>query len=115
MQRIPDLFADAAKAHLDADEAVFIDVRQPDVFAEGHIPGAYSLSDEVIQAFVEKFNKKAKLIIYCYAGNFAPGASKYLQQKGFRDVWVLRDGFHGWETAYPEAIETGEPVPIPGI
>lgn len=92
--------ADAA-AHLEAGDALFVDVRDPASFEEAHIEGALHLTDQNIQGFIAEADKSRRVIVYCYHGNMSQGGAAYLAQQGFGDVWSMRGGFEEWRTSYP--------------
>lgn len=110
---IPEVDAHQAKELLDDKQAIFLDVREPVHYKEGHIPGALSIDDFEIMNFIEKFPKDRRLVIYCYAGNFSRTGVSYLKQKGFKDVITLWGGIEHWNEHYAEFIEVGDPPPIP--
>lgn len=54
-----------AKAALDAGDAVFVDVRGEEQYAEAHIPGALSLPLLEIEQRAGELSPDAELILYC--------------------------------------------------
>jgi len=89
----------------------FVDVREPDEYAEGHIPGARNSPRGFLEvrADLEHYKRDAwfedrgrKLILYCGGGNRSALATRTLQQMGFTRVRSLAGGWHGWtEADYP--------------
>jgi rhodanese-related sulfurtransferase len=86
--------------------ALFIDARRTDVYAEGHIRGARSMSvweadidDRVNALYSEGRDQQQPIVIYCSGGNCED--SHMLSQKlwglGFDNVWVYKDGFPDWQ------------------
>ncbi len=57
---------DEALARRDRGEAVIIDVRSAEAFAEGHIPGAIDMPGSDILSHVSELRRMGKLpILYC--------------------------------------------------
>ena len=88
--QVPEIDLEAAAAHLEAEDAVFMDVRDKGSFAAAHVPGAVNVSDSDIQEFLDTRDKARKVIVYCYHGNMSLGGAAYLMQNGFLDVASLR-------------------------
>lgn len=68
---------------------VLVDVRTPEEYREGHIPGAINIDAELCgranQAYVESIltDKTARIYTYCYSGSRAGMASAFLRQMGY--------------------------------
>ncbi|GAB2504228.1 rhodanese-like domain-containing protein [Pseudoxanthomonas sangjuensis] len=98
---------------------LLIDVREPDEFAAGHLPGAINLPRGVLefsiaahpalacQASDALARKSRTLVLYCLSGARAALAADSLQQLGFEHVHSLAGGIAAWrEAALPVATET---------
>ena len=85
---VKTLMAAEAKAQLDADEEiVLVDVRTPEEFAEGHIPGAVCVPNETIVDGAElPFGVDVKLFLYCRSGRRSAEAANKLAAMGYTDV-----------------------------
>jgi rhodanese-related sulfurtransferase len=89
----------------------FIDVREPDEFAEGRIPGARSFPRGFLEVRADLTHPKRdpwladrdrKLVLYCGGGNRSALAARTLLEMGFSRVLSLREGWTGWtERGYP--------------
>jgi rhodanese-related sulfurtransferase len=89
----------------------FLDVREPDEFAAGRIPGArnYPRGFLEVKADLEHAKRDAwladrerPLILYCGGGHRSALAAKTLQEMGFRKVVSLAEGWRGWtKRGYP--------------
>ena len=88
---VKTLTAAEAKAQLDADEEiVLVDVRTPEEFAEGHIPGAVCVPNETIVDGAElPFGMDVKLFLYCRSGRRSAEAANKLAAMGYTDVTDL--------------------------
>jgi molybdopterin/thiamine biosynthesis adenylyltransferase/rhodanese-related sulfurtransferase len=90
---------DADQAHARLGEAVFLDVREPDEYEQGAIPGAVHLPRGHLEFQVEGKlpDKSAPVIIYCAGGTRSAFAAKTLGELGYRDVVSMAGGFNGWK------------------
>ena len=67
--------------------AVLLDVRTPQEYGEGHIPGSKNLPLQTIDkvaSIVE--NKDTVLYVYCHSGARSRQAVSYLQHMGYTNV-----------------------------
>ena len=96
----------------DCDGWHFIDVREPDEFAEAHIRGARNFPRGFLEvrADLEHYkrdpwleDRSRKLILYCGGGHRSALATQTLAQMGFGSLLSLREGWTGW-------IERGFPI-----
>jgi len=102
-----------AQAALEARAKTFVDAREPDEFAEGHIPGAVNIPAEVLltglEAAAGQFAKDAPLLFYC--GGISCPKSKELaegfKQLGYTALSVMPEGLEGW-TASGGKVEGGK-------
>lgn len=98
--------AEAAKKLMDEDASiVVVDVRRPDEYAEGHVPGAINIPNEDIgetrPAALPDLG--APLIVYCRTGVRSKAAADKLAAMGYASVLDM-GGIVDW----PYEKETGE-------
>ncbi len=83
----------------------FVDVREPDEYAEGHIPGARNFPRGFLEVRADLEHHKRdpwledrgrKLILYCGGGHRSALATRTLQEMGFERVLSLAKGWTGW-------------------
>jgi rhodanese-related sulfurtransferase len=78
----------SAAQDLIAEGAEVIDVRTPEEFAAGHLPGAvnvdYQATDFADQ--VDALPRDSSYVVYCASGNRATGAVEQMRALGFTDV-----------------------------
>lgn len=96
IQQIP---VSEAKTHLKSGSAVFVDIRDPQSYERGHIPGALSLNDGNVEEFISQADKSKRTIVCCYHGISSQGAAAYFQERGFTDVHSLIGGYEAWATS----------------
>ena len=82
---------------LDAGKAQAVDVREPDEFAVGHIPGAklLPLGDVLTRAEEVMPDKNAQWLIYCRTGRRSADAVQKLASLGYENLYDL-GGILSW-------------------
>lgn len=87
---------DEAKAMM-TDGNIILDVRRPDEFAEGHIPGAICIPNEMIDKTPpsELPDKAAVILVYCRSGRRSKEASKKLADMGYTNIYEF-GGINTW-------------------
>ncbi|MEH6395717.1 thiosulfate sulfurtransferase GlpE [Pseudoalteromonas sp.] len=93
------------QALLNKDDVVIADIRDPNSYQAGHIPGSEHLSNANIGEFMMNKEFDQPIIIVCYHGMSSQGAANYLSEQGFEDVYSMDGGFTQWETQLPEQVE----------
>lgn len=71
-----------------AGESLWVDVRSPEEFAGGHVPGAHNIPYLEVAVTVPKLatDKDTEIRVYCAAGVRAEIAKLQLQAAGYRNV-----------------------------
>jgi len=85
-------------AMLDAKEdVVFLDVREPNEWNLGRIPGAVHLPRGNLESKVEGLvDRGRKIVVYCARGNRSALAALTMKQMGYGDVVSMSGGFQMW-------------------
>ena len=101
-----DLLNDA-KAHIREVEPMdvvvgsvtFLDVREPDEYEQGAVPGAVHIPRGQLEFAVEGrvLDKEAPLVVYCAGGVRSAFAVKTLGEIGYTDVVSVIGGFNRWK------------------
>jgi molybdopterin/thiamine biosynthesis adenylyltransferase/rhodanese-related sulfurtransferase len=98
--------AKAAIVEVDPEEAqrrqggaTFLDVREPDEYEQGSIPGAVHLPRGNLEFGVEGRipDKERPLVVYCAGGTRSAFAAKTLADLGYKDVVSMTGGFNRWK------------------
>ena len=78
-----------------------VDVRTPEEFAEGHIPGAVNISvqDAGFADQVSRLDPTATYAVYCRSGNRSKSAVAGMQRAGITSIYELESGTTGWVAA----------------
>jgi rhodanese-related sulfurtransferase len=91
------------------DVGLLIDVRDPDEYATGHIPGAVNISRGTLEFKIRKLvaspnnaGLNKKIMLYCASGGRSALATKSLMDMGFTNVTGVDIKLVDWEKAgYP--------------
>lgn len=80
-------------------DVVVVDVRSPEEYAEGHVPGAINLPHDRINEFLTQLenDKSSSLVLYCRSGRRAKLAANELQKLGFGNISLLEGDMLGWQ------------------
>lgn len=77
--------------------AVIVDVREPDEWQAGHVPGARHIPLRSLPTRVGELDPNGEIIAVCHSGVRSEAAVKALKQAGFSNVWNLGGGMVAWE------------------
>lgn len=83
-----------------AGEAVLVvDVRSPEEFAAGHVPGAINLPVDRLSGDEPQLKewKQKPVVIYCRSGRRSASAAATLEKAGFLKLEHLSGDMQGWE------------------
>lgn len=98
-QEKKEVTADSVKIILAKEKGwVVLDVRTPEEFSQGHVPGAININVHEEDAYnrIGKLDKDAKYIVYCRTRNRSNQAADYMIKNGFKTVYQMTDGIVGW-------------------
>jgi rhodanese-related sulfurtransferase len=86
----------ATGKRLAAAGAVVVDVRTPEEFARGHVPGAKNIPhDEIAARAAEIGPPSTPVVVYCRSGRRSALAIESLKELGYRSLWNA-GGYDGW-------------------
>ena len=79
---------EAIKMMKDEKNYIILDVRRPDEYAEGHIPGAINVPNEEIGTaeIAELPDKSQMILVYCRSGRRSKEASEKLVKLGYTNI-----------------------------
>src|SRR5579871_5609394 len=97
--RIREVDTAGAEASLATPRLVVLDVREPDEYEQGAIPGAVHIPRGHLESQVETKlpDKSAPVLIYCAGGTRSAFAADTLTQLGYQDVVSMAGGFNKWK------------------
>jgi phage shock protein E len=81
-------------------DAVVLDVRTPEEFKEGHVPGAVNLdiSDKDFDKKVEALDKGKTYLVHCARGGRSSRATEVMRPK-FGKLYDFSGGMNAWQKA----------------
>nr|WP_275401505.1 rhodanese-like domain-containing protein [Wenzhouxiangella limi] len=77
----------------------FLDVRERDEFAAGHIPGAHNLPLSELQSGRISPPAGSRCVVYCESGVRCHTAAEILKSFDYQDIRGLRGGLPAWQAA----------------
>lgn len=82
-------------------DRILLDVRTPEEFSVGHIPGALNLDVRSISFIADLRDLKVEegVLVYCRSGRRSLRAAELMAEEGCHDVFDLAPGFNGWKSA----------------
>ncbi len=84
-----------------AADVVLLDVRTPEEYAEGHVPGSVNI-DFYAADFAEQLDllpKDVPYVVYCRSGNRSGSTMPIMEDLGFTEVWDVDGGILAWNQA----------------
>lgn len=96
-RNLPSVSVKEAKEILKAKSALFLDVRTPGEWNEGHVSGALHIPLQELSGRISELDKHKNrdIIVYCRSGNRSSSASQILLKQGFK-VKNMTGGFMSW-------------------
>jgi rhodanese-related sulfurtransferase len=85
------------------DHLFVLDVRTPQEFAEGHVPGAVNVPYDQVASRLAEVPKDKDIVLYCRSGRRAGLAADVLAASGYTRLSHLEGDMPAW-------IEKGRPV-----
>ena len=97
--KIKEVDTQTAATKIDANQAVVLDVREPDEFEQGALLGVVHIPRGHLEAQIETkiVDKTAPVIVYCAGGVRSAFADKTLQELGYTNVLSMAGGFGKWK------------------
>jgi glyoxylase-like metal-dependent hydrolase (beta-lactamase superfamily II)/rhodanese-related sulfurtransferase len=94
---------EVAPGWLAEHQALVLDVREPNEYAEGHLPGAISIPQADLAIRLEDIPKQQDVLVVCRSGTRSLASARFLRGLGYQQVSNLENGTTGW-------IAAGHPV-----
>ncbi len=89
------------------EEYTLLDVRQPEEYRQGHVPGSLLIPVGQLHQRLDELDRSKPAIVYCRAGVRGANATGVLLNAGFKEVWNMSGGILAWQgtfaTGVPEA------------
>jgi rhodanese-related sulfurtransferase len=97
--RVHHINTDELLRELESGSPILIDVREPDEFAAGHVPGAINRPVASLLTAVAGLDRDADILVICQSGHRSVAASKQLLKTGFTNVRNIKGGTVAWRGA----------------
>jgi rhodanese-related sulfurtransferase len=88
---------DQMLGEMEKDHVTIVDLREPELYAEGHIPGAINIPFEEFQSRYQELDKRKRTVFVCHTGPMGDASSQFLLEKGFSDLANLTGGMAKWD------------------
>ena len=79
---------------------ILIDVRQPEEYEEGHIPGSKLIPLGELPAAASSLDPKQDFVLSCRSGARSAKACEFLAQQGFTKLSNLEGGYLSWSEVH---------------
>ena len=93
-QAVEEVDVDSLEAR--PPDAVVLDVREPEEYAHGHVPGALSLPQADLASRLAEVPRDRPVFAICQGGVRSLRAAQFLKQQGFDNVVSVRGGTEAW-------------------
>jgi rhodanese-related sulfurtransferase len=95
---------DQVKRLIDEHRGVFVDARNPDDFAQGHIIGSKNIPYENFEKHFDEMmtiSQDTLVVIYCTGPDCELGRelADFMSQMDFKHLYLYDDGWEGWQKA----------------
>jgi molybdopterin/thiamine biosynthesis adenylyltransferase/rhodanese-related sulfurtransferase len=97
--RIREVDTAGAATEIGRPGTVVLDVREPDEYEQGALPGALHIPRGHLESQVEGriVDREAHIVVYCAGGTRSAFAADTLTQLGYTDVTSMAGGFNKWK------------------
>jgi rhodanese-related sulfurtransferase len=97
--RIREVDTEQAEQDIARPGAVVLDVREPDEYEQGALPGAVHIPRGHLESQIENkvVDRDAPVVVYCAGGTRSAFAADTLSQLGYTDVVSVVGGFNKWK------------------
>ena len=98
-QQIREVDTEAAAELRAQPETIMLDVREPDEYEQGAIPGSIHIPRGHLETQIENRvpDHDARLVVLCAGGVRSAFAAKTLEELGYTDVVSMDGGFNRWK------------------
>jgi len=91
-----DVSIDQALSMWQNNEVIIIDVRTPEEYKAGHIPGVANIQLDQLESRSNEVPKDRKVLLICRSGSRSSQGTSLLRSKGFGNVYNITKGMSSW-------------------
>ncbi|MBI5561930.1 MAG: rhodanese-like domain-containing protein [Deltaproteobacteria bacterium] len=83
----------------DGSPIVVVDVREPELYAKGHVPGAINMpyEDDSQTRILKELSPKDRIVFICHGGPMGDELSEILVDKNYPQVYNVAGGMRKWK------------------
>jgi hydroxyacylglutathione hydrolase len=96
LERVAQLGVETLHSGKAGQNPQIVDVRGPDEWKLGHLPGAIHIPLAALPDRVEELNGSGPIVLQCKGGSRSAIATSFLQARGLSNVSNLVGGYTGW-------------------
>ena len=85
-----------AKEKIEGGNVQIIDVRTPEEYAGGHVPGASNIPHMSVLPRASELTKGKELVFICQVGQRSALACEFAAAAGFKDLFNVEGGTEAW-------------------
>lgn len=78
------------------DNVTIVDLREPQLYKNGHIPGAVNIPFADFQDKYTELDKNKRIIFVCHDGPMGDASSQFLLGKGYHNLANFQGGMAAW-------------------
>lgn len=108
MNNISRISCEQAKQLIDAGASQLVDIRDPMTFNQYHLAAATRIDNDTLPEYLERSDKDADTLIFCYHGNSSQQAAAFFMQQGFTKVHSIDGGMDMWRQLFPDTLTSAE-------
>ena len=101
-----------AKRLADENNALLVDIREPEEFARKQIAGARLAPLSVLPFLPPDPDRERTAVFYCHSGRRTQDNAIILKERGFAAAYLIDGGLDGWEKAGLPVIQRDAPIPM---
>ncbi|MEZ8826680.1 thiosulfate sulfurtransferase GlpE [Vibrio amylolyticus] len=99
MEQFQTINIHQAQELLTKPEVVLVDTRDSQSFSQGHVAGAFPLSNDTVVDFMNETEFEQPILVMCYHGISSQNVAQYLINQGFAEVYSIDGGMEAWRRA----------------
>lgn len=88
-----------AQRQLDSRDALLIDVRESDEWADGHVAGAKHIPLGELPSRLAEVPHDRAVLLFCRSGNRSRSATALLRERGYERAMNVEGGIIAWQRA----------------
>ncbi|OGQ55799.1 MAG: hypothetical protein A3J24_10690 [Deltaproteobacteria bacterium RIFCSPLOWO2_02_FULL_53_8] len=83
----------------DGSSLVIVDVREPELYAKGHVPGAINIQyeDDAHTRILKELSPKDRIVFICHGGPMGDELSEILVKNSYKNVYNVAGGMRRWK------------------